>query len=24
MRYDDDNMKYLYICVKCNHKWVNS
>ena len=24
MRYDDDNMKYLYICVECDHKWVNS
>lgn len=23
MRYDDDNMKYLYICIECDHKWVN-
>lgn len=21
MRYDDDNMKYLYICVECDHVW---
>ena len=21
MRYDDDNMKYLYICVTCDTKW---
>ena len=21
MRYDDDNMKYLYICAKCDHIW---
>lgn len=21
MRYDDENMKYLYICVNCNTNW---
>ena len=21
MRYDDDNMKYLYICVTCDTVW---
>ena len=21
MRYDDDNMKYLYICVECDNVW---
>ena len=21
MRYDDDNMKYLYICAECDHVW---
>lgn len=21
MRYDDDNMKYLYICAKCDTSW---
>jgi hypothetical protein len=21
MRYDDDNMKYLYLCVTCNTHW---
>lgn len=21
MRYDDDNLKYLYICVDCDHVW---
>lgn len=23
IRYDDDNMKYLYICNECNTKWKN-
>jgi aspartate carbamoyltransferase regulatory subunit len=21
IRYDDDNMKYLYMCVECDHVW---
>jgi DNA-directed RNA polymerase subunit M/transcription elongation factor TFIIS len=21
MRYDDDNMKYLYMCVECDYVW---
>lgn len=24
MRYDDDNLKYLYICTTCDTTWKNS
>ena len=24
LRYDDDNMKYLYLCVVCDAKWTTS
>ncbi len=24
IKYDDENMKYLYICNHCGHKWKNS
>lgn len=22
LRYDDDNLKYVYICTTCDHQWV--
>ena len=24
IRYDDDNMKYLYLCAVCDTKWTTS
>jgi len=24
IRYDNDNMKYIYLCTKCDYTWVNN
>lgn len=24
LRYDNDNMKYIYLCTTCNHSWKNN
>jgi DNA-directed RNA polymerase subunit RPC12/RpoP len=24
MRYDDDNLKYVYICATCDHQWTTN
>ena len=23
LRYDNDNMKYIYLCAHCDHTWIN-
>ena len=24
MRYDNDNMKYIYLCITCHYSWKNN
>ena len=24
LRYDNENMKYIYLCTSCNHSWKNN